>query len=245
MSAKEREIGRYEAVSNSGKPPWEIYIYKKIKTSGALVFRGFIVKPYLMKSDSWLTLSVLKSCSLPAPRSWPRVLRCPQPRSYKNSPLKHKHWPSRSHLTTNLIQSCRKALRRRLSRTLALSSYTYPYCARGQSSDVILNALFYISMSPLWDRPRSKERNMCVRSVRRVGSNKSHKKNLIRVHILYRGKKSKRRKEVRKRKVSGMYFHKVPYRDHVCQCDGLVRYITVESVWGDLCYFNAREMKPV
>lgn len=200
-----------------------------------------------MKSDSWLTLSALKGCSLHAPCLWPCVLCCPQPRSHKNSPLKHKYWPSRSHLTANPKQSHRNALRRRLWRTLAHSSYAYPVSARSRSSDVILNVFLAMSLLSYCTQEqrekyvRSKKKVLwCKRSLSGTWVQKSHKKNLTRVYIWYRRKKSKN--EINWcEEVTGIYLHKVPYIDHFfVSVQVLVKYITMGSVTADLCSYYVK-----
>lgn len=176
-----------------------------------------------MKSDSWLTLSALKGCSLSAPCLWLRVLCCPQPRSYKNSPAMHKHWPSRSHLTAAPEQSLKKikSIWKQKNALQVHSSYAYTENARGPpSSDVILNVFLAFQyrrgatvfraeteIRVLW------ERSLCVcvcdtkivsqrRGFRKKNQikKKSHKRNLNCVDIWYSRKKIQKKSRDAKKK---------------------------------------------
>lgn len=183
-----------------------------------------------MKSESWLTLSVLKGCGMHTPCLWPCVLRRPQPGSNKNSPLEHKHWPSRSHLTTNSATS--------RNQTLFHLSYAYPESARGCGSDDILKVFFRISMSLLNNCAQSTERNICLlrncpkklnkRSLSGGWVQKSHKRNLLRVYIWYLRKK--------KNQLGQTYLHKVPYID-LLQCASSCEIYHLEKCEGRFILF--------
>lgn len=142
-----------------------------------------------------------------------------------------KHWPSRSHLTTNPATS--------LHQTLFHLSYAYPESARGCGSDVILKVFFRISMSLLSNCAQSTQRDICLLrscpvvqkvALRWVGSEISQKEPFKSLYLIPEEvrEKNQLRQTYIYIKCHALIFYSVQV---------LVKYITLESVKADLCYY--------